>query len=426
MATANLASATRYDFPPRLAPRQRLADTPAAGVEISVYDDLAAAESTWRAFQREADCTVFQTFDWLSAWQRHVGQRNGLTPAIVVARDATDAVLMILPLATRRLGPARELVWLGAEVCDYNAPLLAPDFAKHVSPGEFSRIWQDVVCLLQSRAQTAFDMIRLEKMPETARAQKNPMLELATTLNPSGSYAAPLASSWDSFYAAKRSSSTRRRDRAKRKKLSEFGEIKLVTAKLPAEALEILSVLVKQKSAQFARLGIANLFARPGYLEFLRDFAGNALASGLCHVSALRIGSQIAAANFALTFGGRYSYVLSSYGDGDMAKLGPGAVHLQELMRYAIDNQFTVFDFTIGDERYKLDWCEGAQPLHDHVVASSWRGTLVAAPLLVSARLKRTIKQTPVLWALFTRLRALAARLRMADRAAIDSAGEAP
>ena len=170
-----------------------------------------------------------------------------MTPAIVVARDTTGAVLMILPLATRRLGPARELAWLGTELCDYNAPLLAPDFAKHAGPGEFSRIWQDVIRLLQSRAQTAFDMIRLEKMPETVRAQKNPMLELTTTLNPSGSYAAPLAPSWDLFYAAKRSSSTRRRDRAKRKKLSEFGEIKLVTAKLPAEALEILSVLVKQK-----------------------------------------------------------------------------------------------------------------------------------------------------------------------------------
>src|SRR5665213_1265161 len=61
IATTNLASATRYDLPPRLASPLRLADTPAAGVDISVYDDLAAAEAIWRAFQRTADCTAFQT-----------------------------------------------------------------------------------------------------------------------------------------------------------------------------------------------------------------------------------------------------------------------------------------------------------------------------------------------------------------------------
>ena len=29
-------------------------------------------------------------------------------------------------------------------------------------------------------------------------------------------------------------------------------------------------------------------------------------------------------------------------------------------MRYAIQKKFTMFDFTIGDERYKLDWCDHA------------------------------------------------------------------
>jgi CelD/BcsL family acetyltransferase involved in cellulose biosynthesis len=84
-----------------------------------------------------------------------------------------------------------------------------------------------------------------------------------------------------------------------------------------------------------------------------------------------------------------------------------------------------MFDFTIGDERYKLDWCDGPQPLHDHVATTTWRGAVVAAPLLALTRLKRTIKQTPALWACFNRLRALSARLRGANRGGPHPAGEA-
>ena len=69
---------------------------------LAVYDDLAAVETAWRDFQQHADCTAFQTFEWLSTWQRHIGARDGVTPCIVVARDRNDAMLLILPLAVRR------------------------------------------------------------------------------------------------------------------------------------------------------------------------------------------------------------------------------------------------------------------------------------------------------------------------------------
>src|SRR5271169_2519289 len=95
----------------------------AGDVRISVHEDLSAVEQDWRAFERQADCTVFQTFDWLSTWQRHIGERTGVRPAIVIVRDASG-ILLLLPLSTRAAGFARELAWLGSDLCDYNAPLL--------------------------------------------------------------------------------------------------------------------------------------------------------------------------------------------------------------------------------------------------------------------------------------------------------------
>jgi CelD/BcsL family acetyltransferase involved in cellulose biosynthesis len=375
-------------------------------IALSVHDDLAAVEADWREFERHADCTAFQTFEWLSTWQRHIGARGAVTPCIVVARDRHDAILFILPLAVRPAGFARELTWLGSELCDYNAPLLSPDGPARLDAGKFRGLWQDALELVQKNPRLRFDMIRLDKMPETVRGQPNPMLALPSMLHPSGAYATPLAETWDAFYAAKRSASTRRRDRTKRNRIAELGEIKFITPDSASGVLAALDVLIAQKSAFFARRGIPNIFTRPGYVDFYRDFAVKGQAEGLSHVSELKVGAEVAAANFALTLGGRYYYVLSSYTDGALARLGPGAVHLHELMRYAIDRHFTMFDFTVGDERYKRDWCDGVQPLYDHVAVSTWRGALVAAPALAFKKLKRKIKQTPWLWAFFSKARA--------------------
>ena len=384
---------------------------PARALDLAVYDDLAAVEAGWRDFERRADCTAFQSYEWLSAWQRHIGARNDVIPCIVVARDASGATLCILPLATRPAGFARELVFLGTELCDYNAPLLSPDFSARVDAAEFAALWRRALDLLRQQPRLRFDMVRLEKMPEAVRGQPNPMLFLPATPHPSGCYATPLAQSWEAFYAAKRSPSTRRRDRTKRNRLAEFGEIKFETPATPAGALEALAVLVEQKSAYFAQRGIANLFARPGYLDFFRELASSPQNAGLVHVSELKVGPQIVAANFGLIFGGRYYYVLSSYSDGDLARLGPGAIHLHELMRYAIEHRCAMFDFTVGDEPYKLAWCDGGRPLFDHVSVATWRGVLIAAPALAFKKVKRKIKQTPLLWVAFSKARAFAAAL---------------
>ena len=93
-------------------------------------------------------------------------------------------------------------------------------------------LWADIAHCLQDNPRLRYDFVNLTKMPETVGAQPNPMLQLGVTVNPSGAYLTHLTGDWETFYAAKRSSATRRRDRTKRKRLAEFGEVRLVN---PAE-----------------------------------------------------------------------------------------------------------------------------------------------------------------------------------------------
>ena len=402
-----------FGVDPLLADRT-LARSTAAGlgdVRIAVYEDLAAIEHDWRAFEPQADCTVFQSFAWLSTWQRYIGARHGVRPVLVVAYDAGGAILCVLPLAVCSAGLARELTWLGSELCDYNAPLLAPGFSDRFDRARFLALWAEITKLVQANPRLYYDTIILTKMPEKVGAQANPMRHLGGSINPSGAYLTHLSGDWETFYSAKRSSATRRRDRTKRKKLSEMGEVRYVEPAAGAETLHTLDTLMTQKARLFAHMGVANLFAKPGYAEFYCAIASDPAMRPLVHISRLDVGTIPAAVNVGLTYRDRYYHLLASYDDGDVSRFGPGAAHLHDLMHQAIDRGLRVFDFTIGDERYKRDWCDTELKLYDYIAAATWRGTLVATPLMAAKQVKRWIKQTPAMWNAFSAARAFVGSL---------------
>lgn len=383
-------------------------------VDLTIYENSDEIEAEWRAFERVADCTVFQAYDWLATWQRHIGGQSGVKPAIVVGR-ANDGILFMMPLATRPAGFMRELVWLGTELCDYNAPLLAPHFSATVPPRQFAVLWQRILMQLRDRPHLRFDIVRLQKMPAMLGTQSNPMLSLGVTLNPSGAYATELKGNWDTFYAAKRSSATRSRDRSKRRRLAEFGALTFVHAQYENDILVTLDMLAAQKSRAFARMGVSNVFTRPGHLDFYKALFKEPQARSIAHISRLDCGNRTVAVNLGLSFRDTYYHLQASHDDGDLSRFGPGAAHLHDLLRYTIEHGFKVYDFTIGDEPYKRDWCDEVQQLHDHISVASARGVFAFLPLVTLTWLKRLVKQTPALWRAFVRARAFYGSLRQRE-----------
>ncbi len=378
---------------------------PGSTVALELRDNLAGLKDEWKAFERTADCTVFQSFDWLAKWQQHIGTPRGTLPAIVVGRDACGEILFILPLAIETHGPVRRLTWLGSELCDYNAPLLAPHFSSRIR--DFTVAWNDILRLLRTDARSRFDFVDLQKMAETVGSQHNPFLSLDVLANASSAHVATLGSNWDEFYKAKRSSQTRKKERKQLKHLAEIGEVRFIDLEDANEIARTLETLMVQKSRTFARMGVEDLFARPGYRAFYLDVTTDPEARALIHVSRLDVGTTIAAANLGLSFRGCYYLVLSSYDDGEVMRFGPGRAHLHELLRHAMERGYRTFDFTIGDEPYKRDWADIVVRLYDHLHAVTLRGAIVVAAMKAFRRTKRLIKQTPVLWHAYSKARTL-------------------
>ena len=249
-------------------------------------------------------------------------------------------------------------------------------------------------------------MDRTAKDAPDAGDQINPFTYLAVTPNPNSAHLTRLGDDWKTFYFEKRSSATRRHDRAKRKRMMEFGKVRFQNAWGHDEQRLILETLIDQKSRAFARQSIADMFARPGCREFFLEHISSPTTRDLVHLSRVDIGSDCAATNFGLVFGDCYYHLLASY-DQDIAasRYGPGALHLRELMAHAIERGLRRFDFTIGDERYKLEWFDIHVPLFNYTAATTGRGWPARCASTVRRRVKRFIKHSPLAWSLVGRFR---------------------
>ena len=334
-------------------------DTGAAvDLNIEVLVGIDTAEQVWREFEVLADRTVFQGFDWLAEWYRCVGRRKNVTPVTVVGRSVGGASLFLLPLGVEDYLGARRLTWLGCELCDYNAPLLAFDFSDKLKPDQFGTIWKVITDRIRGNPLLRFDFVELQKLPEMIGAQRNPFLQLPVLRQSFSAHIATLKGDWAAFYASRRSSAGRKRDRWQLRKLEGRGGIQFVCAQDRDDIRRTIEELILRKRLNLRRIGMPDIFARSGNKEFYNAVLTNPRLQNNVHISRLDVGGTTVAAAVGLQFRKCYHLLITSYVAGDLSRFSPGRAHLRHLLKYSIDAKMDKFDFTIGDEAYKLPWCD--------------------------------------------------------------------
>jgi CelD/BcsL family acetyltransferase involved in cellulose biosynthesis len=369
----------------------------ASDFTVQVATDIQAVESVWRNFEEYADCTVFQSFDWLAAWYTHIGAAAGILPVIVTISSGRGDPLMILPLSVRRQGGLRHLTWLGDGLCDYNGPLLAPRFSSFVGSEEFVVLWRRIRGEIRSSKRLHFDLVALQRMPERIGTQRNPFLAFRLLPNTFGAHIATLGTNWEEFYCAKRPSKDRKVDRRKFRNLAKHGELRFVEPSDPSEIARSMDILIRQKSESYGRIQAQDIFLRAGYREFFKAISVQPALAGTVHVSRLDVGEQPVATGFGLCFKSRYYLILSSYEDNKLALYSPGRAHLCDLLRWAIARQYKLFDFTIGDEPYKREWSDIELRLFDLLEGATLIGWLSSASKAAVRRADLFICKRPAL-----------------------------
>jgi CelD/BcsL family acetyltransferase involved in cellulose biosynthesis len=374
---------------------------PSRIVGVEILRDMGEAETIWRGLEYPPQfATPYQRFDFQAAWQKHVGEHEGLRPFIVIAYDTDHQPLLLLPLAVAQENGMRIARFLGGKHATFNMALWRRDFATGVTTADL-----DLVMSAIRAHSEAIDALALTRQPERWDDLPNPLAlwpHQASVNDCPLMTIAPEASPADRI-----SNSFRRRLKGKERKLQSLPGYRYTLAIDDADIKRLLDAFFTVKPLRMAEQKLPNVFADPGIEDFIREACLAPLAAGghAIDMHALECDDEVIAIFAGVADGHRFSMMFNTYTMSGNARYSPGLILMREIVDRYAERGYTSLDLGIGSDDYKRLFCKGDQPIFDSFLAVSPRGKVAATVMSSFCHAKRLVKQTPALMQMAQMLR---------------------
>ncbi|QAU46731.1 GNAT family N-acetyltransferase [Bradyrhizobium guangzhouense] len=384
------------------AMQSRTAESPARSkasriARVDIVADLGEAERTWRTLEEPGHLfTPYQRFDLLGTWQRSVGEREGARPFVVIARDAEQNPLALLPLALRRHHGLRTACFMGGKHTTFNMGLWNAEFAAQAIASDLDALFAP----LRDRV----DVLALMQQPKRWHDQQNPFAFLPRQSAING--CPVLIMEPGGPPASRISNSFRRRLKSKEKKLQALPGYRYHLATSDADVTRLLDWFFRIKPARMAEQKLPDVFAEPGVEQFIRGACLAPRGEGrVIDIHALECDDEVIAIFAGVADGQRFSMMFNTYTMSEHARFSPGLI----LMRYIIDRYgergYRSLDLGIGSDDYKRMFCKNDEDIFDSFVPLTPRGKLAAMAMSSINHGKRLVKQNQMLFDLARQLR---------------------
>lgn len=364
---------------------------------IDIIRELGAAESVWRGLETgHTSFTPYQRFDFLSAWQQHVGEREGLVPFIVIAYDFERRPLLLLPFALRQAYGARCAGFMGGKHSTFNMALFDRDFAASATRADIDGL----IAAIAQRSEA--DVLTLHQQPLRWRDLPNPLALLPH--QPSANDCPLLVMEPG---AALVSNSFRRRLKGKERKLNSLPGYRSHLASSEADINRLLDWFFRVKPLRMAEQKLPNVFADPGIEDFIRAACTAPLTGGshAIDIHALECDQEVIAIFAGVADGYRFSMMFNTYTMSPHSKYSPGLILMRDIIDHYAARGFRALDLGIGSDDYKRLFCKDDEPIFDSFIPLSQRGKLAAGLMSGLNRTKRLVKHNPALLEMAQKLR---------------------
>ncbi|TAI61551.1 GNAT family N-acetyltransferase [Bradyrhizobium sp. Leo170] len=367
---------------------------------VDIIRDLEAAEPTWRSFEKQF-CTPYQRFDFLAAWQRQVGAREGLTPFIVIGHDGERRPLFVLPLTLETALGVRCATFMGGKHATFNTALWDRDLAAGATAADL----RTMVSAIAARGEA--DVLALQQQPLNWRDLPNP---LALLPHQSSVNDCPLLAMEPGVERTTLiSNSFRRRLKGKERKLQQLAGYRYQVAATDADVTRVLNWFFRVKPQRMAEQKLPNVFAEPGVEDFIRSACLTEVPGGgrVIDIHALECDDEVIAIFAGVADGHRFSMMFNTYTMSASAKFSPGLILMRNIIDHYAALNYRALDLGIGSDEYKRLFCKSDEPIFDSFIPLSWRGRLAASAMSGIVSAKRLVKRNPALFDLAQNLRGM-------------------
>jgi CelD/BcsL family acetyltransferase involved in cellulose biosynthesis len=367
---------------------------------LDIFDDLGQAEAIWRNLECDQHfSTPYQRFDFLSPWQRQVGEREGLLPFIVVAYDAERRPLLLLPLALGHKHGVRTASFMGGKHSTFNMALWDMDFATHATTADLD------VLISAIRQRSAADVLAFAQQPTHWRDLANPMALLPNQVSANDCPLMKIVQGEPP--AARISNSFRRRLKGKERKLQGLSGYRYRVAVTDAEIKQILDWFFRVKPLRMTEQKLPNVFAEPGVEDFIREACMASLpARGrVIDIHALECDDEVIAIFAGVADGHRFSMMFNTYTMSDNSRYSPGLILMRNIIDHYAERGYRALDLGIGSDDYKRLFCKSDEPIFDSFIPLSLRGTIAASAMSGLNRAKHLVKHNQALFYMAQKMR---------------------
>lgn len=311
--------------------------------------------------------TAFQSPNWLSCWLEVFGNDPGVECFLLTIFDESHKVALALPVLRRRDGGVRVIEMIDLGVSDYCAPLLNRRLVARLP--QAPALWE----LLLSAMPEA-DLLRLERQCPFIQDLPNPLFAHPRAVpNRLAGWRMSLPDTWDA-YKATLSESMREKLARNGRRFARAPETGITSLETIGKALEAFAELERMQEERIQEKGLDYHLNAPKVASFYRRLIEAGLTRGETIMVAMQGGSETVAVNFAVRSGEEAMLLRVTNRFGDWARMTPGLLATEFVIREAQARGVRFFDFGMGSYDYKRRFGAKEKPLMDLVLPLSPRG----------------------------------------------------
>ena len=346
---------------------------------IAIFSNISDCQDKWEYLESLCNIDIFQSYKWNKIWADNYLDFNNSEIFIVIFYKQ-DKPFFLIPLYKINFFFYTELRYMGDPLNDYNQPLIDPRV--NISQDEIDDIWNKIF------NESKCDLINLNR--EKNDIHNFRYLSKFKKNNNIGGHYSDILTEWDFFYIDKKSKKARYNLKRQEKQLSKLGLINY-TIKESENIDFFLEKMIEFKSSFYSKNNIKNIFISITFKKKFIQFYKNLNEKKLLSINCLYLNNKIIAIHIGYIYKNSFYYIFPSY-NLKYKEYSPGILLLKFIMEHTFNNNFSKFDFTIGDEEYKSSWSNKSITTSDTIRFFSIKGLIPYIIIIIKKIVKRIVK----------------------------------
>ena len=338
-------------------------------MQINIYKNFSSdLIKNWLNLEKNSYCTPFQSLEWHKTWFENIGKALSLELYIITVK-IEENIIAIFPFCLKKKFFINYLIWLGGLQTDYNMPLIEKNYFNNL---KIVLIWNEI-----KKNIKGIDLIYLEKLPEYILKNFNLYNSNLNNLKyQSNSFRVIFNKSWDEYYN-NINIKFRNDNNRQIKRLKKIGNMNFCIANTIEDKLKIIKIMIIQKSHRYVSTNSWDMFSLSYNKNFYLEIVKNLNNIGKIHCSYLKIDNEIIATHIGIVSNDCFYYILPTFDSNKFGKFSPGKILLEFLLKWSFENNIKLFDFTVGNEKYKKNWANNSFIVYNSLNSITVRGNIL-------------------------------------------------